>query len=150
VPRAADPAIAAIPGVTYRDIDDLEQIAARHAQARADEVTAVEAIVVAETANFLEWWQQLRIVPTISALTDRAEQLRSAELQKTLRRFDATPEQREQLEAMTRALVRQILHAPISTLRERGDRDVYVEAVRELFRLDGDPAASDLPQRRPR
>ena len=37
---------------------------------------------------------------------------------------------------MTRALVRRILHDPITTLRERGDRDVYLDAVRELFRLD--------------
>lgn len=136
VPRAAERAVGAVPGVIYRDIDDLQEIAAVHAQARAAEVEAVTALVEDETGRFLEWWAQLQIVPTIAALTERAEQLRRTELAKTLRRFDATAEQREQLEAMTRALVRQILHDPITTLRERGDRDVYVDAVRELFRLD--------------
>ena len=134
VPRAGEPALAAIPGVTYRDIDDLQEIAASHAQARAGEVEAVEELVEAETARFLEWWEQLQVAPTIAALTDRAEQLRRTELAKTLRRLDASDEQREQLEAMTKALVRQILHDPIATLRERGDRDVY--AVRRLFHLD--------------
>ena len=141
VPRAADPAIAAVPGVTYRDIDDLQEVAARHAQARAAEVDAVEALIAAETASFLEWWAHLRIVPTISALTERAERMRQAELDRTLRRLDATPEQRDQLDAMTRALVRRILHDPIATLRERGDRDFYLDAARELFRLDDDAAA---------
>ena len=136
VPRAADPAVAAVPGVTYRDIDDLQEVAARHAQARAAEVATVEALIEAETADFLEWWAHLRIVPTISALTERAERMRQTELDRTLRRLDATPEQRDQLEAMTRALVRRILHDPITTLRERGDRDVYLDAARELFRLD--------------
>ena len=136
VPRAAEPAVAAVRGVTYRDIDDLQEIAAAHAQTRAAEVEAVTALVEEETGRFLEWWAQLRIVPTIAALTERAEQLRRGELAKTLRRLDVTPAQHEQLEAMTRALVRQILHDPIATLRERGDRDVYVDAVRELFRLD--------------
>ena len=37
---------------------------------------------------------------------------------------------------VTRALVKQILHDPIAALRERGDRDIYVDAVRTLFRLD--------------
>ena len=136
VPRAADPAVAAVPGVTYRDIDDLQDVAARHAQARAAEVATVETMIEAETASFLEWWEQLRIVPTISALTERAEYMRQTELDRTLHRLDATPEQRDQLDAMTRALVRRILHDPIATLRERGDRDVYLDAVRKLFRLD--------------
>ncbi|MXW23655.1 MAG: glutamyl-tRNA reductase [Chloroflexi bacterium] len=138
VPRAAEPAVAAVPGVTYRDIDDLQEVAARHAQARADEVTRVEALIQAETASFLEWWEQLRIVPMISALTERAEYMRRTELDRTLRRLDATPEQRDQLDAMTRALVRRLLHDPIATLRQHGDREVYLDAVRELFRLDDD------------
>ena len=143
VPRAAEPAVAAVPGVTYRDIDDLQEVAARHAQARAGEVATVEAMIEEETASFLEWWEQLRILPTIGALTERAESMRRAELDRTLRRFDATPEQREQLDAMTRALVRRILHDPITTLRRRGDREVYLDAVRQLFRLDDDASPDD-------
>ena len=58
------------------------------------------------------------------------------EIEKSVRGLNLTKEQGEQLEAMTKALVKQILHDPITTLRERGDRDVYVDAVRTLFRLD--------------
>ena len=133
VPRDVEPAAG--------DIDDLQEVAARHAQARAAEVATVEAMIEAETADFVEWWDHLRIVPTITDLTESAERMRQAELDRTLRRFDATDEQREQLDAMTKALVRRILHDPIATLRERGDRDVYLDAVRKLFRLDesGEP-----------
>ena len=144
VPRACDPAIAAIPGVIYRDIDDLQEIAATHAHARAAEVQAVEQLVEEETARFLEWWEHLQVAPTIAALSERAEQLRRAELARTLRRLDLDDAERERVEAMTKALVRQILHDPITALRERGDRDVYVDAVRQLFRLDepADPPAA--------
>ena len=48
----------------------------------------------------------------------------------------ASEEQREQLDAMTRTLMARLLHNPITTLRERGDRDVYVEVLRALFHLD--------------
>ena len=34
------------------------------------------------------------------------------------------------------ALVKQLLHAPIATLRERGDQDIYLTTARTLFRLD--------------
>ena len=95
-----------------------------------------------ETASFLEWWEHLRIVPTISARSPSAPSTCvSTELDRTLRRLDATPDQRDQLDAMTRALVRRILHDPIATLRQHGDREVYLAAVRELFQLDdeGEP-----------
>ena len=41
------------------------------------------------------------------------------------------------LSALTRAIVKQLLHDPISALRERGDREDYIDTVRTLFRLDG-------------
>ena len=144
VPRAGEPALVAVPGVTYLDIDDLQEIAASHARARAAEVETVQVLVEDETVRFLEWWEQLQVAPTITALTERAEQMRRLELTKTLRRLNVSVEQQEQLEAMTKALVRQILHDPIVTLRERGDRDVYVDAVRRLFRLDEPTLPPDI------
>jgi glutamyl-tRNA reductase len=84
----------------------------------------------------MEWWAHLKVAPTIAALTGRAEQLRRREVERTARRMGASAEQREQLDAMARALTARLLHDPITTIRERGDRDVYVEALRALFRLD--------------
>ena len=136
LPRDFDPAVRDLAGVTYCDLDDLQAIAAKHFQAREAEVARVQTLVDEETTRFIAWWEQLQVVPTISALTERLDQLRRTELAKSLRRLDLNDEQREQLDAMTRALVRQILHDPIATLRERGDRDIYVDAVRTLFHLD--------------
>ena len=140
VPRDFQPSIREVPGVSYYDLDDLQAIAARNTEARAGEVAAVQAIVDRETSRFAEWWSQLEIVPTISAITDRAEETRRAELAKTMRRLKLSAEDRahveEFAEVLTRALVKQILHAPISTLRERGDRSTYLDTARTLFRLD--------------
>jgi glutamyl-tRNA reductase len=140
VPRDFHPTIREIPGVSYYDLDDLQEVAARNTAARASEVAVVQAIVDEETSRFAEWWSQLQIVPTISAITDRAEELRRSELQKTMRRLKLADEQRAHVEeladVLTRALVRQLLHAPIATLRERGDQDTYLTTVRTLFRLD--------------
>lgn len=136
LPRDFDPVVRDIPGVEYRDLDDLQAIAAGHFRSREAEAVKVRAIVEEEAHRFSVWWEQLRIVPTISALTERAELLRRTEVAKSISRLDLSEDQVRQLEAMTRALVKQILHDPISVLRERGDRDVYVDALRTLFRLD--------------
>jgi glutamyl-tRNA reductase len=100
----------------------------------------VQAIVDDETSKFAEWWSQLQIVPTISAITDRADEIRRAEVAKTMRRLKLGEAERAHVEeltdVLTRALVKQLLHAPIATLRERGDQDTYLTTARTLFRLD--------------
>lgn len=139
VPRDIDHTVSGLAAVTYYDLDGLQAIAAEHYAVRAGEVAAVEAMVDSETAKFMDWWEQLEVIPTITALTERAERLRAAELAKTLRRLDVSETERGHLEALTKALVKQLLHDPIATLRERGDREVYIDAVRRLFRLDDEP-----------
>ena len=141
VPRDIDHTVSTLSGVSYYDLDGLQAIAAEHYAVRAGEVEAVQAMVDAETGRFVTWWDQLQVTPTISALTERAERVRQAEVAKTLRRFDADPEERAHLEALTKALVKQLLHDPITTLRERGDREVYIDAVRKLFHLDEEPGS---------
>ncbi len=138
VPRDIDHTVTDVAGVTYYDLDGLQAIAAEHYAIRASEVATVQSLVEEETGRFVSWWDQLQVLPTISALTERAERLRQVELDKTLRRLDASDEERVHLEALTKALVKQLLHDPITTLREHGDREVYIDAVRKLFRLDED------------
>ena len=140
VPRDFHPTVRDVPGVSYHDLDDLQTIAARNTEARAGEVEAAQAIVDHEAARFTEWWSQLQIVPTISALTDRAETIRQAEIAKTMHRLKLGEQDRahveELIDVLTRSLVKQLLHTPISTLRERGDQDTYLDMARTLFRLD--------------
>lgn len=140
MPRTVDPEARALPGVVYYDLDDLQALADRASAARASEVTAVEAIVAEETARFTAWSARLHIAPTIAALTDRIEALRSAEVAKVMRRLrldsDARTQVEELMEAATRGLVNQLLAGPIATLNAHYDQDGYVDTVRKLFRLD--------------
>ena len=53
-------------------------------------------------------------------------------------------EQQSQLDLLTKAIVKQLLHDPISALRERGDNEDYVLAARRLFRLEDAFDALDL------
>jgi glutamyl-tRNA reductase len=140
VPRDFEPGARLLPGVTYYDLDDLQAVADRNADARRSEVQAVRAIIEEETAKFVDWAASQQVQPTVTALAERAEATRQAELAKTLRRLRANGAQRAEFEeladTLTKALVKQLLADPINVLRERGDLNFTLEAARALFRLD--------------
>jgi glutamyl-tRNA reductase len=137
VPRNVDPAVDRLDGVYLYDIDDLGALASENAEKRRRETARAEAIVAEEQQRFDGWFAALRAVPTIRHLRERVEALRSAEVERALRRGDSLD--REGVERLTHSLVNKILHAPVSRLRRVAEREegmAYLEAARVLFDLD--------------
>ena len=80
-------------------------------------------------------------MPTIKHLRERVEEVRVLELEKALRRIELGGKERDAVDALTRAIVNKILHAPVSRLRQEAEREeglAYLEAARVLFALDDD------------
>lgn len=139
VPRNAEAGINDIEQVYLYDIDDLGALAQRNADERGAEAARAEAIVEEQRQRFDGWLSALRAVPTIQHLRERVEALRSAELEKLLRRIDLDAALREEFDAWSRSLVNKILHPPIARLRKEAEREegiAYLEAARALFALD--------------
>jgi glutamyl-tRNA reductase len=139
VPRNADPAIDRIPEVFRYDIDDLATVANANADERRRELVRAEAIVSEEQQRFEGWFTALRAVPTIKHLRARVEAIRAAEVERSLTRLRLDEQTREGIEALTRAIVNKILHAPVSRLRREAEREegmAYLEVARMLFELD--------------
>lgn len=135
VPRDVEAGVRQVQGVHLYDIDDLQAAAEANLEARRREVAAVEEIVGAEAVRFQAWLRGLRVSPTIAALRRRAEQTRTAELERTLARLTHLSEgDRKRIEAMSKALVNRLLHDPMTRLRD-GAGERHLEAVRDLFRL---------------
>ena len=82
--RATSTRPSRIPGVHLCDIDDIEAITDEGWTGRQAEVDRVEAIIAEEVAAFEEWWASLDVVPVITALRDRAEAIRTQELDRAL------------------------------------------------------------------
>ena len=139
VPRDADPAVGEIPGVTLLDLDDLESVSRSNWEERAQEVAAVERIIEEEMSRFHAWWESRSLEPSIAMLEAHAEALRTGEVAKTLRQMpDLGQDDVERIEALSRAIVRKLLHNPISALKEYPG---YLEATQQLFGLKDDPNA---------
>jgi glutamyl-tRNA reductase len=136
VPRDVDSAVRHVPGVHLFDIDDLQAAAEANLEARRREIGAVEAIVDDEVERFAAWLAGRRVLPTIAALRRQAEQVREAELERTLSRLSHLEDvDRRRVEAMSKALVKRLLHAPVNRLREGGS-ERHVDALHDLFDLD--------------
>jgi glutamyl-tRNA reductase len=141
VPRDIELAAADIPGVHLHDLDALQRYLEAALARREHEVPRVEAILAEERGEFLNYLSMLEVAPIISAMHQRAEFIRKTELEKTLRHLpNLTGEDRKRLDALTSALVKKILHAPISHLREEAGTPhamQVAEAAKSLFGLDG-------------
>ena len=136
VPRDVDPVAAAVAGVHVYTLDDVESLAEANRQQRESEARQVEAIVSEETAKFRQWWKARGVTPTIAAIRHDAEEIRAAEVARTVERMDGlTEEDARRIEQMTRALVKKLLHQPTAHLRERNDESV-TQSARQLFGLD--------------
>ncbi len=142
VPRDVDPRVQRLDNVFLYDIDDLQAVCAANLEERRREVVRAQKIIDAEMAAFRAWWADLEVVPTISSLRRRAEEIRQVELKKALGRMGELSErQQSALEALTSAIVNQLLHQPITRLKtqcELGGEGQYVRVTRELFGLDED------------
>jgi glutamyl-tRNA reductase len=141
VPRNVAPAVAQIKNVFLYNIDGLTRISKQNQKQRKEEVERAAKIIEAEMAEFNAWWRALEVRPVITALMKQAEDIRSAQLNKTLRKLrPLSDEEQANLAAMTKSIVTRILQNPISYLKENTNTNgEQAEIVNELFRLDMEP-----------
>ncbi|MBI4333455.1 MAG: glutamyl-tRNA reductase [Chloroflexi bacterium] len=137
VPRDIDPQVKLINRVHLYDIDDLNQICDENRSHREKEIGKAEEIIEGEVTRFMLWWDSLTTVPTITALMEKAEQIRQRQLAAALPKLKSlNDEDRAQVEAMTRAMIKKIFHDPIMYLKNSGNGSEHIKSLRELFKLD--------------
>ena len=95
-----------------------------------------------EADRFIRWARSRRATTAISAMKERAEEIRRGELLKMEGKLrHLSPEEREALEALTLSIVNKLLDPSKKALKEAvglGDASHYLQAASELFDL-GDP-----------
>jgi glutamyl-tRNA reductase len=135
VPRDLDPAIHQLEGCYLYNIDDLEAVVAETLAGRRKEAERAETIVADEADRFREWQASLDVVPAITSLRARAEQIRATELS----RAKLNDSERRAAESVTAAVLNKLLHLPTIRMKEAAaaaDGVIYADAVRHLFGLE--------------
>ena len=140
VPRDVEPAVEQINNVSLYNIDHLSEVSDSNRELREKEIHSASAIVETQADKFFRWWQALEVRPTVSALVNRAEEIRLRQLNTTFKKLQGlSDEERASLESMTKAIVKKILHEPIQCLKENAHKEEsYTELVRDLFGLEGE------------
>jgi glutamyl-tRNA reductase len=140
VPRDVDPTAADLDGITLLDMNDLRTFAEAGMDERRREVVAVRRMVDEEVARFTAVTTAQEVAPLVSALHERGEAVRTAELERYRSRLgELDARQVEAVEALTHGIVAKLLHDPTVGIKDaagtaRGER--LAEALRDLFTLE--------------
>ncbi len=147
VPRNIDPAVRHVDNAFLFDIDDLKARVEQNRGGRLQEAEKAERMVADEVGIVRQWLQSLEVTPTIVALRTRADDIRRAEVEKTLGRLaNLSAPDRELVEAMASSIVNKLIHNTMVTLKAEvnsSEGSAFVEAARRFFNL-GDPAVSNV------
>ncbi|HWQ89235.1 MAG TPA: glutamyl-tRNA reductase, partial [Desulfitobacteriaceae bacterium] len=140
MPRDIHPDVCQLKGVTLYDIDDLQGVVDKHLHARESAAKYADRIIDEEIISFLKWHNSLYVIPTIVALQQKAEQIRESQLNHALERMGGlTQKQEKAVRSLANSIINQLLHIPITNLKELADTGqghLYTETLRNLFDLD--------------
>src|SRR6188472_500917 len=140
VPRDIEPGVRDCPGIALYDMDDLQAEVARNLSGRQAEAEEALVIVREEVGRFGAWLDSLDVVPTISALRRRGDEIVEQVLSENESRWESLSDtDRERVAVLAAAVVSRLLHDPTRMLRDaagEGTSYRYVHALHELFGLE--------------
>jgi glutamyl-tRNA reductase len=147
VPRDIDPKVDDLENAYLFTVDNLQEIVQANLAQRNLEAEKAEEIISREIGQFFKWLSSLEVTPTIVALRNHFDEIRKAELEKTLSNWKGLPPDAEKrLEALTMAMMNKLLHTPTTVLKKAGQGgrvDLYVDGLRQLFELEAAPEEAE-------
>lgn len=138
-PRNVEETVADLPNVELRNIDDLRGIAETSLEMRLREIEKAQAIVESELNHLRLMLKKEQSKPIVSALCNRADEIRQKELKKAFRMLGKlSADQQKIIDDLTLTLIERILYHPIRNLRKatlNGDINT-ISAAQKLFNIN--------------
>ncbi|MEZ4316100.1 MAG: glutamyl-tRNA reductase [Myxococcota bacterium] len=139
VPRNIAPNVDDIEEAFLFNVDDLTRVMEAGKRDREKAAADADRLVNDEANRFMARLKEVEVGEHIGAITRRAETIRLEELERTGRVLEELDErQRKAVDAMTRAMVKKLLHGQITHLRNaarEGEADV-IETLLKPWRED--------------
>jgi glutamyl-tRNA reductase len=146
VPRNIEPSVGTLEHVYLYNLDDLDALAAEHRGKREEASREAETLLRESLGNMREWMAAARVAPTLGRLNAHFESVRAAEVARASAKLShLSGEDKQKVEALTKAIVNKLLHAPMSRLKTQAARgegaSALVRGAEELFDLDPEKKA---------
>ncbi|PHS18765.1 MAG: glutamyl-tRNA reductase [Blastopirellula sp.] len=139
MPRDIDPLVGNRVGVYLFTIDDLQEVCNSNRKAREREWPKAEKIIEEETHRFMAEMNHRATGPIIKRLKQRANQLKSEELQRLMNKLgEVDPKTEDEINRSFDRLVNKLLHPPLESLRDETDASSHsglLDALKRLFHL---------------
>lgn len=139
VPRDIDPLVASLPGIVLYDIDDLHGVVDQNLARRSQAAIEAEGIIDEELKKFMQWLDAQFVISVVAALKQRAEEIKQNEFSRALNRLgEVSPHDRKVIGSLANSIVNQLLHVPITRLKDyalTSKGHLYTEALQNLFDL---------------
>lgn len=138
VPRDIEVEVGDLDDVYLYTVDDLHGVIDENRKSRQQAAEHAEQIIAEGVAVYSRELRALSSVATIKAYRQKAEQLRDAELEKSLRALDGGADAATVLNQLARNLTNKLIHAPTTIMKgaSASGRSDVVSLARELFELN--------------
>lgn len=141
VPQDFETSIGQLPNVYLYSVDDLQQVCERNINFRRQQWPNAKKIIHEETVRFLGDIRHRQTGPTIAALREQAQQIKSAELERLKNRLanhEVSSQAIEEISQSFDRVINKVLHPPLQSLREEiasPNHASLLQALKRLFNL---------------
>lgn len=141
VPRDIEEDVSHIPEVYLYDIDDLKHVVDSNLKKRYVEAQKADKIIHERVAQFNAWLKSREINPLICSLREKAEKIRKAEIDKSMKKMKTFgAEEKSEMERLSSAIVNKLLHEPIIALKkfslDETKKKKYIRVMKDFFNLE--------------
>ncbi len=142
VPRDVQPEVAGLPNVHLIDIDGLKSVVDEKLGIRREAIPQVEEIITEYIDRFQSWYQSRLAIPVIASLTQKAEALREAEIERLFARCPDLGDREKMLIAgMSMTIISKLLHTVVTKVRDKAAANhtealAHARVLDELFELN--------------
>ncbi|TKI59624.1 glutamyl-tRNA reductase [Lysinibacillus mangiferihumi] len=138
VPRDIDPRVGDLPNVFLYDIDDLQGIVEANLAERERAATEITQMIDKEVVQFKDWFATLGVVPVISALRKKANQIQHETMISIENKMpELTDRERKILSKHTKSIINQLLKEPILQAKEMANSPKANEQLRLFQQIFG-------------
>lgn len=138
VPRDISPEVNDIENVYLYNIDDLKELSQRHLSGRLKESEKARSIIEEEVRKFSKTLRQLNMNPLIEHIIEKAETMRSRELDKTLKKLNNVDSHiARAFDALTKTITNKLVHSHITLIKENSDTSL-MDIYKRYFHFEED------------